>query len=126
MVRVLTSFIFGVAIAPSLCSTSSQRMPRQPSSAASANPTGPPPTISTGMFRAGFFTALSSSPGASVVDRHAQWRDLPAVDIDRRAVQQAAARRDNETHQCGNVLRRTEAGDVELAAVLFRRRGLIE
>ena len=48
IVRVLTSFIFGVVIAPSVCSTSSQRMPRQPRSPASASPTGPPPTIRTG------------------------------------------------------------------------------
>src|SRR5215471_8023995 len=50
MVRIFTSFIFGVTIAPSLCSTSMQAMPRQPSSPASASPTGPPPTIRTGCF----------------------------------------------------------------------------
>src|SRR4051812_46024115 len=51
MVRTLISFIFGVVIAPSPCSISSQGTPRQPRSAASAKPTGPPPTISTGTLR---------------------------------------------------------------------------
>jgi hypothetical protein len=50
--RVFTSFILGDVIVLSVCSTSSQAMPRQPSSLASAKPTGPPPTISTGIFRA--------------------------------------------------------------------------
>src|SRR5262245_43132677 len=49
MVRTLTSFILGVVIVPSVCSTSRQATPRQPSSTASASPTGPPPTISTGI-----------------------------------------------------------------------------
>src|SRR5215470_4823841 len=50
MVRIFTSFIFGVTIVPSPCSISVQAMPRQPSSPASASPTGPPPTIRTGVF----------------------------------------------------------------------------
>src|SRR5262245_58836731 len=49
MVRTLTSFIFGVVIVPSVCSTSRHAIPRQPSSTASASPTGPPPTINTGI-----------------------------------------------------------------------------
>ena len=47
---MFTSFIFGVTIVPSPCSMSVQAMPRQPSSPASASPTGPPPTIRTGRF----------------------------------------------------------------------------
>jgi hypothetical protein len=50
IVRVLTSFIFGVAILPSPCSISMQATPRHPSSTARASPTGPPPTIKTGIF----------------------------------------------------------------------------
>src|SRR6185437_14567982 len=46
--RVLTSFIFGVFTTPSPCSMRRQPTPCQPSSAAKARPTGPPPTISTG------------------------------------------------------------------------------
>src|SRR5437763_15558979 len=49
MVRIFTSFIFGVTIVPSPCSRSVQAMPRQPSSPARASPTGPPPTIRTGV-----------------------------------------------------------------------------
>ena len=50
IVRVFTSFIFGVTIEPSPCSMRVQATPRQPSSAASAKPTGPPPTIRTGVW----------------------------------------------------------------------------
>jgi RNA-directed DNA polymerase len=50
MVRIFTSFIFGVTIVPSPCSMSVQAIPRQPSSHARAKPTGPPPTIRTGLF----------------------------------------------------------------------------
>src|SRR5262245_15244013 len=63
MVRTFTSFIFGVAIAPSLCSISVHAMPRQPSSHASASPTGPPPTMRTGVL------SMSCSTRHSV-DRH--------------------------------------------------------
>src|SRR5262249_61471923 len=50
MVRIFTSFIFGVAIVPSPCSMSVQAIPRQPSSHARLKPTGPPPTMRTGVF----------------------------------------------------------------------------
>src|SRR5262245_29809544 len=49
MVRMFTSFIFGVTMVPSPCSISVQAIPRQPSSHARAKPTGPPPTIRTGV-----------------------------------------------------------------------------
>ena len=49
MVRTPTRSIFGCSIAPSVFSIRVQGTPRQPSSPASARPTGPPPTISTGI-----------------------------------------------------------------------------
>ena len=48
MVRMPTRSILGCSIEPSVFSISVQATPRQPSSPASASPTGPPPTISTG------------------------------------------------------------------------------
>ena len=48
MVRELTVLARGCEIVPSPRSTTMQRMPRLPSSAARPRPTGPAPTISTG------------------------------------------------------------------------------
>ena len=62
IVRVFTSFIFGVTMLPSPCSMSVQAIPRQPSSAASAKPTGPPPTIRTGVW-----LAFSRSRAAAIL-----------------------------------------------------------
>src|SRR5215469_6459626 len=47
MLRGLIALIFGTLIAPSRFSTSTQSMPRRPSSQASARPTGPAPAIRT-------------------------------------------------------------------------------
>src|SRR2546426_79731 len=58
MVRMFTSFIFGVTIVPSPCSTRMQGTPRQPSSPARASPTGPPPTIRTDVFFTGKFPSI--------------------------------------------------------------------
>src|SRR5262245_17202750 len=58
MVRTLTSFILGVLIFPSVCSTRRHSMPRQPKSAARASPTGPPPTINMGVSRTGIIRLL--------------------------------------------------------------------
>src|SRR5262249_32162045 len=49
MVRGPTMSIFGCSMAPSVFSISLQGTPRPPSSPASARPTGPAPTISTGV-----------------------------------------------------------------------------
>jgi hypothetical protein len=49
MVRGPTMSIFGCSIAPSVFSISVQGMPRQPRSPANARPTGPAPTIRTGV-----------------------------------------------------------------------------
>src|ERR1700710_2525076 len=49
MVRGPTMSILGCSMAPSVFSISVQAMPRQPSSPASASPTGPAPTIRTGV-----------------------------------------------------------------------------
>src|SRR6516165_9866852 len=49
MVRGPTMSIFGCSMAPSVFSISTQGTPRQPRSPASASPTGPAPTISTGV-----------------------------------------------------------------------------
>src|SRR5262249_44020983 len=49
MVRGPTMSILGCSMAPSVFSISTQGTPRQPSSPASASPTGPAPTISTGV-----------------------------------------------------------------------------
>src|SRR5512132_597704 len=66
MVRTFTSFILGVMIVPSPCSISEHAIPRQPSSQASASPTGPPPTMRTGVL----FTGLLSCPRSHSVDDH--------------------------------------------------------
>src|SRR5262245_22922344 len=58
IVRTFTSFILGVLIRPSVCSTRTHLIPRQPRSAASASPTGPPPAISTGVSRTEFILTL--------------------------------------------------------------------
>src|SRR6184192_3840349 len=49
MVRGPTMSIFGCSMLPSVFSISVQGTPRQPSSPASASPTGPAPTMSTGV-----------------------------------------------------------------------------
>src|SRR5437660_4028318 len=49
MVRMFTSFILGILIVPWPCSMRVHATPRQPSSHARAKPTGPPPTIRTGV-----------------------------------------------------------------------------
>src|SRR4029079_16669028 len=70
MVRTFTSFIFGVTMVPSPCSTSRHGTPRQPSSPASARPTGPPPTIRTGTFciRAGVRVVDLARIGPGIID----------------------------------------------------------
>src|SRR5215467_6712399 len=47
MLREETMLCFGTVTEPSRFSTSMQSTPRSPSSQASPNPTGPPPTMST-------------------------------------------------------------------------------
>src|SRR3954464_3522980 len=62
----------------------------------------------------------------SVVARHPQRIDLAAVHVDRSAMQPAAARRDDEGDEPRDVVRLTEARDVELFAVMLDGRGLVE
>src|SRR5712691_9075413 len=54
MVRGPTKSILGCSMAPSVFSISVQGMPREPSSPASASPTGPAPTIRMRVCSAGF------------------------------------------------------------------------
>ena len=62
----------------------------------------------------------------SVVDRHAERRDLTAVHVDAAAVQPPAARRHDEPHEAGDVLGLPEARDAELLAVMLDRGRLLE
>src|SRR4249920_410164 len=67
MLRGLIALIFGTVIAPSRFSTTTQSMPRRPSSQASARPTGPAPAIRTEVSVAAMALALPRPPiGAEV------------------------------------------------------------
>src|SRR5215470_16211803 len=63
MFRGLIALIFGTLIAPSRFSTSTQSMPRRPSSQASARPTGPAPAIRTEVS----VVAIASAPGRRAI-----------------------------------------------------------
>src|SRR5882672_9945654 len=55
-----------------------------------------------------------------------QCLNLTAIHVDRRAMQPAAAGRDHEGDQAGNIARHAEARDAELLAMLLAHRLLVE
>src|SRR5712691_11537785 len=87
MVRTPTRSILGWLIAPSLFSINTHGMPRQPRSPASARPTGPAPTMSTG----GFIARLVVHLRAGLLDDFRPFRDLGA-DVRRRLLGRVADR----------------------------------
>src|SRR5215813_8659718 len=87
MLRGLMALIFGTLIAPSRFSTSTQSMPRRPSSQASARPTGPAPAIRTevSLVPAMVLTPRRRPIGAELAHRRVDERHVDDVlGLDRR------------------------------------------
>src|SRR5262249_8068668 len=79
-VRMPVANIFASTIVPSPRSMSRHGTPRQPSSTASARPTGPPPTMSTGG------SAVDTARGRSGERQRRAGQILGAIDLDQDAV----------------------------------------